>query len=79
MVLGNITIGEGCKIAAGSVVLKSLPSHTTAAGVPAKAVGLAKEDMPGSVMDSNMELVSKRINSLFLCAPCKTMSRILDI
>ncbi len=67
MVLGNITIGAGCKIAAGSVVLKSLPPHSTAAGVPAKIVGLAREERPGSVMDSNMELVRKRI--LCLCVP----------
>ncbi len=66
MVLGNITIGDGCKIAAGSVVLTSLPSHSTAAGVPAKIVGLAKEEEPGSVMDQNMELVSKTF--LYFCA-----------
>eukprot|EP01084_Bolivina_argentea_P018958 35276_1 len=58
LVLGNINIGAGCKIAAGSVVLKSLPPHSTAAGVPAKIVGLAREETPGSMMDSNMELVA---------------------
>jgi hypothetical protein len=29
LILGNIRIGDGCKIAAGSVVLMSLPAHTT--------------------------------------------------
>ena len=38
-ILGNIRIGEGAKIAAGSVVLNEVPPHTTVAGVPAKVVG----------------------------------------
>ena len=35
-ILGNITIGEGAKIGAGSVVLAPVPAHATVAGVPAK-------------------------------------------
>ncbi|MEL6324057.1 MAG: serine O-acetyltransferase [Pseudomonadota bacterium] len=38
-VLGNITIGDRAKIAAGSVVLKPVESLCTVAGVPAKPVG----------------------------------------
>ena len=38
-VLGNIEVGEGSKVAAGSVVLKSVPAHCTVAGVPAVPVG----------------------------------------
>ncbi|MEM1396787.1 MAG: serine O-acetyltransferase [Pseudomonadota bacterium] len=38
-VLGNIEIGEGAKVAAGSVVLKDVPAGCTVAGVPAKPVG----------------------------------------
>lgn len=38
-ILGNIEIGEGAKIGAGSVVLKSVEPHTTVAGVPAVMVG----------------------------------------
>lgn len=38
-VLGNITVGEGSRIAAGSVVLAAVPPHVTVAGVPAKIVG----------------------------------------
>ncbi len=38
-VLGNIEIGEGAKIGAGSVVLRPVPPHTTVVGVPAKEVG----------------------------------------
>ena len=38
-VLGNITVGDEAKIAAGSVVLKPVPARCTVAGVPAKIVG----------------------------------------
>jgi serine O-acetyltransferase len=38
-VLGNITVGEEARIAAGSVVVKPVPAHCTVAGVPAKPVG----------------------------------------
>ncbi|MEM9707026.1 MAG: serine O-acetyltransferase, partial [Pseudomonadota bacterium] len=38
-VLGNIEVGEGAKVAAGSVVLHPVPPYCTVAGVPAKPVG----------------------------------------
>ena len=38
-ILGNIEVGEGAKVAAGSVVLKSVPPNCTVAGVPAVPVG----------------------------------------
>jgi hypothetical protein len=38
-VLGNITVGRGAQIAAGSLVLKPVPPHTMVAGSPAKEVG----------------------------------------
>src|SRR5690606_17709039 len=38
-VLGNIRVGEGAQVCAGSVVLKEVPPHTLVAGVPAKVVG----------------------------------------
>ena len=37
-ILGNIKIGKGTKIGAGSVVLEDLPDNVTAVGVPAKIV-----------------------------------------
>jgi serine O-acetyltransferase len=49
-VLGNITIGEGAKIGAGSVVLKPVPPHTTVAGIPATIVGRSI-NMPALTMD----------------------------
>jgi len=37
-VLGNIEVGVMSKVAAGSVVLKTVPPHCTVAGVPARVV-----------------------------------------
>ncbi len=36
-ILGNITIGEGSRIGANSVVIKDAPPHSTLVGIPAKA------------------------------------------
>lgn len=38
-VLGNIEVGPGARVAAGSVVIKKVPADVTVAGVPAKIVG----------------------------------------
>jgi serine O-acetyltransferase len=37
-VLGAVTVGKGAKVGAGSVVLKDVPAHATAVGMPARAV-----------------------------------------
>ena len=37
-ILGNITIGENSKVAAGSLVLKNVHSNVTVAGIPAKEI-----------------------------------------
>jgi serine O-acetyltransferase len=50
-ILGNIEIGHGSRVAAGSVVLKSVPSCTTVAGVPARVVGRAPCADPSRTMD----------------------------
>jgi len=50
-ILGNICVGEGAKVGAGSVVLENVPAHTTVAGVPAKIVGRPASDQPALEMD----------------------------
>lgn len=50
-ILGNIRIGCGAKIGAGSVVLQEVPAHTTVAGVPAKIVGHPTCDQPALDMN----------------------------
>lgn len=50
-ILGNICVGEGAKVGAGSVVLEPVPPHTTVAGVPAKIVGRPSSAQPSREMD----------------------------
>ena len=54
-VLGNISVGEGVKVGAGSLVLESVPDHVTVAGVPAKIVGAPAEENPALEMDQFIE------------------------
>ncbi|MBE9606675.1 serine O-acetyltransferase [Acetobacteraceae bacterium H6797] len=53
-VLGNITIGRGAKIGAGSVVLKDVPACATVAGVPARIVGWCGDAVPALAMDHRL-------------------------
>jgi serine O-acetyltransferase len=53
-ILGNIEIGEGAKIGAGSVVLDAVAPHTTVAGVPAKPIGRPKGESPALDMDHHL-------------------------
>ncbi|TGD73068.1 serine O-acetyltransferase [Mangrovimicrobium sediminis] len=50
-ILGNIRVGEGAKVGAGSVVLDEVPPHTTVAGVPARIVGRPASQSPALDMD----------------------------
>ncbi|MEM1110776.1 MAG: serine O-acetyltransferase [Pseudomonadota bacterium] len=50
-ILGNIRVGEGAKVGAGSVVLDEVPPHTTVAGVPAKVVGRPASEQPALEME----------------------------
>jgi serine O-acetyltransferase len=53
-ILGNINIGEGAQVCAGSVVLSDVPSHSAVAGVPAQVVGKPNEDMPSLYMNQQL-------------------------
>lgn len=53
-ILGNIEVGEGAKIGAGSVVLASVAAHTTVAGVPATLVGRPIVEEPALDMDHRL-------------------------
>src|SRR5258708_2539977 len=69
-ILGNIRIGDHVKIGAGSVVVHSVPDHSTVVGVPGRVVGddeefepLAHGDLPdpeGRAIDE----LSKRVAEL---------------
>ncbi|OYU69867.1 MAG: serine O-acetyltransferase [Alphaproteobacteria bacterium PA2] len=53
-VLGNIKIGDFAKVASGSVVLKDVPAHCTAAGVPARLINCPTCDEPARKMDHTL-------------------------
>ena len=53
-ILGNITVGKGAMIAAGSLVLKPVAPHTTVAGAPARSVGQARAPAPAIEMSQEI-------------------------
>ncbi len=50
-ILGNIEVGEGAKIGAGSIVLNDVAPFTTVVGVPARPVGSCGTCHPALTMD----------------------------
>lgn len=53
-ILGNINVADGAKVAAGSVVLKSVEENCTVAGVPAKPVAGPCCGNPAGSMDQTI-------------------------
>ncbi|KAL9690774.1 hypothetical protein QQ045_011184 [Rhodiola kirilowii] len=49
-ILGNISVGVGAMVAAGSLILKSVPPHSIVAGIPAKVIGYLNEKVPSLTM-----------------------------
>ncbi len=54
-ILGNVEVGEGARIGAGSVVLKDVPAHVSVAGVPAKEIGKVHISSPALGMDHMLD------------------------
>lgn len=54
-VLGNIRIGDGAQVGAGSVVLKDVPPNTLVAGVPAVVIGRTGSKTPALEMNHQLE------------------------
>jgi len=69
-ILGNITVGDHTKIGAGSVVIRSVPDHSTVVGVPGRVVrsGTDIGDLEhGTLPDPEGQLIddlAKRIDQL---------------
>jgi serine O-acetyltransferase len=69
-ILGNIAIGDHTKIGAGSVVIRSVPEHSTVVGVPGRVVrsGVDIGDLEhGTLPDPEGQLIddlTKRIEQL---------------
>lgn len=59
-ILGNIRIGNCCKIGSGSMVLKPLPCGATAVGNPARIVGRSMCRSAASGMDTALKYVVTR-------------------
>ncbi len=53
-VLGNVEIGRGAKVGAGSVVLHDVPPGATVAGVPARIVAWSSGTVPALEMDQSL-------------------------
>ena len=53
-ILGNVEVGRGAKVGAGSVVLEDVPPHCTVAGVPAQIIGRPDVDEPALEMDHRL-------------------------
>ena len=49
----SFRVGDGAKVAAGSVVLRPVAPHTTVAGVPAHVVGSTGTELPAQSMDQD--------------------------
>jgi len=60
-VLGAITIGEGAKVGAGSIVLEDVEPYTTVVGNPARPVGLRLTAMPALTMDQSLPVLDYMI------------------
>jgi serine O-acetyltransferase len=70
-ILGNIKIGDHVKVGAGSVVVRTVPDHSTVVGVPGRVVGDANADLDtlehGKLPDPEaqaMDELTKRVAEL---------------
>ncbi len=69
-ILGPVTVGDGCKIGASSVVLMDVPPHCTVVGVPGRIVRIKGEkpqeldhQLPDPILEE-LRRLNKRISSL---------------
>lgn len=62
-ILGNIEIGAGAKIGAGSLVVTAVAPHTTVAGVPARPVGVPPERAPALAMNQHIDVGGDSIDA----------------
>jgi serine O-acetyltransferase len=66
-ILGNISIGAGAMVAAGSLVLKDVPSHSVVAGNPAKLIRVMEEQDPSLAMKHGEFADSYILLALCIC------------
>ena len=54
-IIGNIEVGQGSKVGAGSVVLEDVEPFVTVAGIPAKVTGINEGSIPAHDMDQKLD------------------------
>jgi serine O-acetyltransferase len=54
-ILGNIVVGEGAKVGAGSIVLQDVEPYTTVVGVPARPIGARHSALAALTMDHTLD------------------------
>ena len=83
-VLGAVTVGAGARVGAGSVVLKDIPAHTTAVGIPARAVSWRDphsgeqrrlEHLPDPDRDTMISMMQRIEESRSACAKWSVRGR----
>jgi len=85
-ILSGVTIGKGAIVATGAVVTSSIPPYTVAAGIPAKIIrhrfseeitscmiSLKLIDLPKTVINKNLDLFYKKIDSLEDLTPIQSL------
>jgi serine O-acetyltransferase len=65
-ILGGIAIGDHVKIGANSVVLRSVPAHSTVVGIPAKTIKGKGVDLPEITLNHGdmPDPISERLEAL---------------
>src|SRR3990172_8582609 len=65
-ILGAISIGDHVKIGANSVVLRSVPAHSTVVGIPAKTIKEKGGDLPETTLNHGdmPDPISERLEAL---------------
>jgi serine O-acetyltransferase len=64
-ILGNISIGDSCKIGSGSIVTKSIPAGATAVGNPARVIGKSMESNSAANVDWALKHVETHEGTLY--------------
>ncbi len=63
-ILGDISIGDNCRIASGAVVLKDIPPDSIVVGVPGRVISGSHKDQNKEETPLSLETLTNRLNKL---------------